>query len=160
LKRLKQNLRTKTFVGTCAKAPQIQVWTALIALLLLEYLQLRARFGWSLSNLAALLRQQLLVYRDLFQLIDQPFTATAARSRCRADSAFLVQQLGQQNCQTSTCNPPRKPQHASIFFTLAPQLQLIWIPVSTVVYCLRIPNLCRFFETRWWEKKKSMEIAH
>jgi len=45
----------------------------LIALLLLKYLQLRARFGWSLSNLAALLRQQLFVYRDLFVWIDQPF---------------------------------------------------------------------------------------
>jgi hypothetical protein len=34
---------------------------------------LRARFGWSLSNLAALLRQQLFVYRDLFAWIDEPF---------------------------------------------------------------------------------------
>ena len=51
----------------------MQVWTALIALLLLKYLQLRARFGWNLYNLAALLRQQLFVYRDLFAWIDQPF---------------------------------------------------------------------------------------
>lgn len=72
-KALKQNLRIKTFVGTSANALQIQVWTALIALLLLKYLQLRARFGWSLSNLAALLRQQLFVYRDLFAWIDEPF---------------------------------------------------------------------------------------
>jgi hypothetical protein len=72
-KALKQNLRIKTFVGTSANALQIQIWTALTALLLLKYLQLRARFGWSLSNLAALLRQQLFVYRDLFQWIDQPF---------------------------------------------------------------------------------------
>jgi Transposase DDE domain/Domain of unknown function (DUF4372) len=72
-KALKQNLRIKTFVGTSANALQIQIWTALIALLLLKYLQLRARFGWSLSNLAALLRQQLFVYRDLFAWIDQPF---------------------------------------------------------------------------------------
>jgi IS4 transposase len=72
-KALKQNLRIKTFVGTSANALQIQVWTALIALLLLKYLRLRARFGWSLSNLAALLRQQLFVYRDLFSWIDQPF---------------------------------------------------------------------------------------
>jgi Transposase DDE domain/Domain of unknown function (DUF4372) len=72
-KALKQNLRIKTFVGTSANALQVQVWTALIALLLLKYLQLRARFGWSLSNLAALLRQQLFVYRDLFDWIDQPF---------------------------------------------------------------------------------------
>jgi hypothetical protein len=72
-KALKQNLRIKTFVGTSANALQIQIWTALIAMLLLKYLQLRARFGWSLSNLAALLRQQLFVYRDLFSWIDQPF---------------------------------------------------------------------------------------
>jgi IS4 transposase len=72
-KALKQNLRIKTFVGTSPNALQIQVWTALVALLVLKYLQLRARFGWSLSNLAALLRQQLFVYRDLWQWIDQPF---------------------------------------------------------------------------------------
>jgi Transposase DDE domain/Domain of unknown function (DUF4372) len=72
-KALKQNLRLKTFVGTSPNALQIQIWTALIALLLLKYLQLRARFGWSLSNLAALLRQQLFVYRDLWAWIDQPF---------------------------------------------------------------------------------------
>ena len=72
-KALKQNLRIKTFVGTSPNALQIQIWTALIALLLLKYLQLRARFGWSLSNLTALLRQQLFVYRDLFAWIDEPF---------------------------------------------------------------------------------------
>jgi transposase len=72
-KALKQKLRIKTFVGTSPNALQIQIWTALIALLLLKYLQLRARFGWSLSNLAALLRQQLFVYRDLFTWIDDPF---------------------------------------------------------------------------------------
>lgn len=70
---LKQNLRIKTFVGTSANALHIQIWTALIAMLLLKYLQLRARFGWSLSNLVALLRQQLFVYRDLFAWLNQPF---------------------------------------------------------------------------------------
>ena len=72
-KAMKQNLRIKSFVGTSPNALQIQIWTALIALLLLKYLQLRARFGWSLSNLAALLRQQLFVYRDMFAWLDQPF---------------------------------------------------------------------------------------
>lgn len=72
-KALKQNLRIKTFVGTSPNALQVQIWTALISMLLLKYLQLRARFGWSLSNLAALLRQQLFVYRDLFAWINEPF---------------------------------------------------------------------------------------
>ena len=72
-KALKQNLRVKTFVGTSENALQTQIWTALIAILLIKYLQLRSTFGWSLSNLVALLRQQLFVYRDLWQWIDSPF---------------------------------------------------------------------------------------
>lgn len=70
---LKQCLRVKTFVGTSANALKIQIWTALITMLVLKYLQWRARFGWSLSNLVALLRQQLFVYRDLFTWLDEPF---------------------------------------------------------------------------------------
>jgi IS4 transposase len=59
-KALKQNLHIKTFVGTSENALQTQIWTALIAMLLIKYLQLRARFGWSLSNLVALLRSNCL----------------------------------------------------------------------------------------------------
>lgn len=71
---LKQHLRVKTFVGTSANALHTQIWTALIALLLLKYLQLKARFGWSLSNLVALLRMNLFVYRDLWTWLNEPFT--------------------------------------------------------------------------------------
>jgi hypothetical protein len=70
---LKQSLRVKTFVGTSANALKTQLWTALIAILLVKYLQLKSTFGWSLSNLVALLRQQLFVYRDLWAWIDNPF---------------------------------------------------------------------------------------
>jgi Transposase DDE domain/Domain of unknown function (DUF4372) len=73
-KALKQHLRVKSFVGTSANALHIQIWTALIALLLLKYLQLKARFGWSLSNLAALLRMNLFAYRDLWEWVHEPFT--------------------------------------------------------------------------------------
>jgi len=77
-KALKQNLRVKTFVGTSANALHIQVWTALIALLVLKYLQVKARFGWSLSNLVALLRMNLFAYRDLWTWLDDPFTGPPA----------------------------------------------------------------------------------
>ena len=77
-KALKQNLRVKTFVGTSANALHTQIWTALIALLILKYLQLKARFGWSLSNLVALLRMNLLVYRDLWTWLDEPFVGPPA----------------------------------------------------------------------------------
>jgi hypothetical protein len=77
-KALKQSLKIKTFVGTSANAVKTQVWTALIAMLVLKYLQLKSTFGWSLSNLIALLRQQLFVYRDLHQWLDDPFQAPPA----------------------------------------------------------------------------------
>jgi hypothetical protein len=72
-KALKQNLKVKTFVGTSANALRIQIWTALIAMLLLKYLQLKSRLGWALSNLVALLRWNLFTYRDLWEWIDDPF---------------------------------------------------------------------------------------
>lgn len=72
-KSLKQLCKIKTFVGTNPNAVLTQIWTALIAMLLLRFLQLKARFPWSLSNLVALLRQQLFVYRDLWTWLDAPF---------------------------------------------------------------------------------------
>jgi hypothetical protein len=77
-KALKQSLKVKTFVGTSENAVQTQIWTALIAMLLAKYLQLRSTFAWSLSNLVALLRQQLFVYRDLMSWLNDPFQAPPA----------------------------------------------------------------------------------
>lgn len=77
-KALKQSLKIKTFVGTSENAVQTQIWTALIAMLVLKYLQLKSTFGWSLSNLVALLRQQLFVYRDLMNWLNDPFQAPPA----------------------------------------------------------------------------------
>jgi hypothetical protein len=71
---LKQHLKIKTFVGTSANALHIQLWTALIALLVLKYLKLRSTFGWSLSNLVALLQFQLFTHRDLWAWLNNPFT--------------------------------------------------------------------------------------
>lgn len=74
-KALKQSLKVKTFVGTTANALKTQIWTALIAMLLIKILHMRSRFGWHLSNFIVLLRQQLFVYRDLWKWIDDPFQA-------------------------------------------------------------------------------------
>jgi len=119
-KALKQNLRIKTFVGTSANALQIQVWTALIALLLLKYLQLRARFGWSLSNLAALLRQQLFVYRDLFSWIDQPFQPPPALAPIAEQIPLSWSSNLTAEAPTSTHEPLPSARNAPIFFTPAP----------------------------------------
>lgn len=72
-KTLKQNLNIKTFVGTSPNAVRTQIWTALIAVLLLKYLKLISQFGWSLSNLIALLRWNLFTYRGLQEWLDDPY---------------------------------------------------------------------------------------
>jgi len=72
-KALKQNLKIKTFVGTTSNAVKIQIWTALVAMLILRYCQLKASFRWSLSNLVALLRMNLLTHRDLWRWLDEPY---------------------------------------------------------------------------------------
>jgi hypothetical protein len=86
---LKQTLIIKTFVGTSANAVRTQVWTALIAMLVLKYLQLKATFSWSLSTLAALLRQQLFFYRDLWVWLDDPFQAPPALAGVHDDAQQL-----------------------------------------------------------------------
>ena len=89
-KGLKQLCKIKTFVGTSANAVKTQVWTALIAMLVLKYLQLKSTFSWSLSTLAALLRQQLFFYRDLWVWLDDPFQSPPALAGVLDDA----QQLG------------------------------------------------------------------
>jgi hypothetical protein len=72
-KALKQNLKVKTFVGTSENALRIQIWTALIAILLLKWLHHLSKAKWSLSNLASMLRMNLFTYRDLPAWLDNPF---------------------------------------------------------------------------------------
>jgi len=72
-KTIKQNLKIKTFVGTSANAVLIQIWTALITILILKYLKFKSTFGWSLSNLVAMLRYNLFTYRNLWVWIDDPY---------------------------------------------------------------------------------------
>lgn len=71
-KTLKQNLKIKTFVGTSENALLIQIWTALIAMLLLRWLHFLSQRNWSFSNLAALLRMNLFTYRDLQDWLNDP----------------------------------------------------------------------------------------
>jgi hypothetical protein len=60
-------------VGTSENAVNVQIWTALIAMLLLKFLLLKSTWSWNLSNLAAMLRFNLLSYRDLWAWLNAPF---------------------------------------------------------------------------------------
>jgi IS4 transposase len=89
-KTLKQNLRIKTFVGTSANALKIQIWTALIVILVLKYLKVRSTFGWSMSNLVALLRMNLFTYRDLWEWINKPTESPSVMADIEQLSLRLV----------------------------------------------------------------------
>ena len=73
-KLIKQNLKIKSFIGGSANAVWTQIWTAMIAMLLIRFLQLKSQAVWSFSNLAYFLRMNLLVYRDLWEWLNDPFT--------------------------------------------------------------------------------------
>lgn len=72
-KLIKQQLKIKTFVGTSENALLIQIWTALIAVLILKWLHFISKHDWSLSNMAFLLRGNLFSYRELQAWLDDPF---------------------------------------------------------------------------------------
>jgi IS4 transposase len=72
-KTLKQNLKVKTFIGVSENALRIQIWTALIALLVIKWLHYLSKAGWSFSNMAVMLRLNLFTYRDLRGWLDEPY---------------------------------------------------------------------------------------
>lgn len=72
-KELKTHLKIKSFIGTSLNAVLIQIWTALITMLLLKSLQRRAVFKWNLSNLVNLIRTNLFTKCDLKKWLDKPF---------------------------------------------------------------------------------------
>ncbi|MBX2984902.1 MAG: IS4 family transposase, partial [Bacteroidia bacterium] len=72
-KQIKQVLKIKTFIGTSPNAILIQVWSALITILLLKYLQNKAKYAWHLSNLVGLIRVNLFAKIDLWYWLNHPF---------------------------------------------------------------------------------------
>ena len=72
-KEVKQHMKIKTFVGTSENAVLIQIWTALISILILKYMKAIAKYPWCLSNLIAFLRLNLFVKIDLQLWLDKPF---------------------------------------------------------------------------------------
>jgi hypothetical protein len=70
---IKQLLHIKSFIGTSENAVMIQIWTALITILVLKYLKSIGKYGWRLSNLVAFIRLNLFVKIDLQKWLDKPF---------------------------------------------------------------------------------------
>jgi hypothetical protein len=85
---LKQHLKIKTFIGTSENALKTQIWTALITILLIKYLQFKSKCGWALCRLVALLRLNLFSYRELWSWLDNPFDVPPEQPPYQAELAF------------------------------------------------------------------------
>lgn len=70
---MKQLLHIKSFIGTSENAVMIQIWTALITILILKALKAQSKYGWYLSNLVAFIRLNLFTKIDLKEWLDYPF---------------------------------------------------------------------------------------
>ena len=71
---LKQLLRIKSFIGTTRNAVEIQIWTAMITMLLLCWLKHTAKYKWALANLVVSLRLNTFTKIDLEKWLNEPFT--------------------------------------------------------------------------------------
>jgi putative transposase len=74
---IKQNLKIKAFYGTSENAVLIQIWTALIAYLLLLWLKVKSRLGWSILEPTRLVQNLIMERQNLWELLrprttDQP----------------------------------------------------------------------------------------
>ncbi|MDW8274629.1 MAG: transposase, partial [Chitinophagales bacterium] len=70
---VKQLLHIKSFIGTSENAVLIQIWTALITILILKALKALSKYNWHLSNLVAFIRLNLFVKIELQHWLDNPF---------------------------------------------------------------------------------------
>ena len=71
-KQLKQNFPLRYFYGESANAIKIQIWTALIANLLLMVMQSRISRPWSFSGLSTMVRIMLMYYVNYYTFLENP----------------------------------------------------------------------------------------
>lgn len=87
-KEIKQLLKIKSFIGTSENAVMIQVWTAMITILMLKFLKAIAKYSWHLSNLVSFLRLNLFVKISLQKWLDNPFEKDVGKPQDRQLSLF------------------------------------------------------------------------
>ena len=71
-KQLKQNFPLRYFYGESSNAIKIQIWTTLIANLLLMVIQKRIKRTWSFSGLATMFRIMLMYYVNCYTFFEEP----------------------------------------------------------------------------------------
>ncbi len=71
-KQLKQNFPLKYFLGDNENAIEIQIWTAMLANLLITLIKSNVKRKWAFSNLVSIIRQQLMSYIDIYRFLEDP----------------------------------------------------------------------------------------
>ena len=71
-KQLKQNFPLKYFLGDNENAIEIQIWTAMLANLLITLVRSRVKRNWAFSNLVSIIRQQLMNYINIYLFLEDP----------------------------------------------------------------------------------------
>lgn len=71
-KKLKQNFPLKYFLGDNQNAIEIQIWCALICLLLMEVVRKQLKKQWAFSNMVSLVRFHLMAYVHLTNFLNNP----------------------------------------------------------------------------------------
>jgi hypothetical protein len=66
---IKQNLKIKTFIGTSENAVKIQIWTAMIAYILTEYIRFRSRSSFTILKAFRILSENILCNADIYDLL-------------------------------------------------------------------------------------------
>ena len=94
-KQLKQTLQVADFLGHSANAVRWQVWTALLAYLLLRFLAWWSQWGHSFARLVTLLRAALWQRWNLYDLLARCYGTAAGNYRLlgRPEQAYLLHPL-------------------------------------------------------------------
>jgi len=71
-KQLKQNFPLKYFLGDNENAIEIQIWTAMLANLLITLVRSKVKRSWAFSNLVSIIRQQLMNYINIYYFLEDP----------------------------------------------------------------------------------------
>ena len=87
-KELKQHLKIKSFIGTSENAVMIQIWSAMLTILMLKFLKAIAKYSWHLSNLVSFLRLNLFVKISLQKWLDEPFEKDVGKPKDNQLSLF------------------------------------------------------------------------
>jgi len=71
-KQLKQNFPLKYFLGDNENAIEIQIWSAMLANLLITLVKSKLKRKWAFSNMVSIIRQQLMNYINIYSFLEDP----------------------------------------------------------------------------------------